>query len=813
MARRPDLNSEFAQKLLGDIRRRKERLGYSSSGQQSSNSSTSFNAEANSRKSFRGAQQTTKNNFHAQSSSNKGLPSPQRKTKQPTLNASSQEIVPYRKERSPSMDNADVSMALALALSNTGKLQNIEVLSRTKVGTEFVTHRGSIHFSGKNSHFLSNGMGSNRNEFLFLPNFGVKKLSEMFSSYSGSRKQRSSLAMELEESLNMLIMLQDASDYMGGSNKNQVLLLKDKEENEDSFKSKSSKQTKFNSDKKSLSSYQRPVNSSRSATSKKENHLSEKTSSSSFMNSNHSNSTRGNSDSKLRIPSVIARLMGLEDLPEPVKPKVEIKEVEPQGKEEKREINIKRSSSTEKDTSAKCHVEVREETRLERITRTYIDSKKGIFENCETNAQNIPKKTDEKVHIIRNLKKKEKPKHEVLKQKTVVASKKVQKVQCMDKESMKKQFIGNSLHGKVVRGNSINKKKEVDGNMLKAKSKKVLDNGYKIGEKHVERIKSSIESGKEKGRETEIKIADLEENDMRTDKNRSIVVLDQSSEESKKALENGYKIEEKHVEKNKTSMELGKEKGRETVTKIADFEENDMRTDEKRRSIVILDQSSNEEKNYNERAGINPGAGEEQKISVSKEELQLSGPEEKKTDSCNCTKGSTDLHYEDSLTENQILLREMLLNDSEFVDLCQALFALEVNTVKVEKFTKTPLEKANNIPLLHTAHEIIKRKASRLDICEKFKIQSLNSLIRELDSDLRSLEYGRKSENFDFQRIIEREIRDGNPDASCMWEFGWNPKFIAPFEKSEVVKELEKHLTSGLITELTRDLVDEMILV
>ncbi|KAJ1702774.1 hypothetical protein LUZ63_002553 [Rhynchospora breviuscula] len=825
MARRPDLNSEFAQKLLGDIRRRKERLGYSSSGQQSSNASTSFNAEANSRRSFQGAQQTTKNNFHAQSSSNRGLPSPQRKTKQSTLNASSQEIVPYRKERSPSMDNADVSMALALALSNTGKLQNIEVLSRTKVGTEFVTHRGSIHFSGKNSQFLSNAMGSNRNEFLFLPNFGVKKLSEMFSSYSGSRKQRSSLAMELEESLNameleeslnMLIMLQDASDYMGGSNKNQVLLLKDKEENENSFKSKSSKQIKFNSDKKSLSSYQRPVNSSRSVTSKKENHLSEKTSSSSFMNSNYSNSTRGNSDSKLRIPSVIARLMGLEDLPEPVKPKVEIKEVEPQGKEEKNEINIKKSSSTENDMSEKCHVEVREETRLERITRTYIDSKKGIFGNCATNAQNIPKKTDEKVHIIRKLKKKEKPNHEVVKQKSVVASKKVQKVQCMDKESMKKQFIGNSPRGKVVKGDSINKKKEVDGNMLKAKSKKVLDNGYKIGEKHVEKIKTSIELGKEKGRETEIKIADLEENDMRTDKNRSsIVVLDQSSEESKKALENGYKIGEKHVEKNKTSMELGKEKGRETVTKIADFEENDMRTDEKRRSIVILDQSSNEEKNYNGIAGINLGAGEEQKISVSEEEPQLSGPEEKQTvtDSCNCTKGSTDLHYEDPLTENQILLREMLLNDSEFVDLSQALFTLEVNTVKFEKFTKTPLEKENNIPLLHTAHEILKRKASRLDIYEKFKIQSLNSLIRELDSDLRSLEYGRKLENFDFQRIIEREIRDGNPDANCMWEFGWNPKFIAPFEKNEVVKELEKHLTSGLITELTRDLVDEVTLV
>lgn len=154
----------------------------------------------------------------------------------------------------------------------------------------------------------------------------------------------------------------------------------------------------------------------------------------------------------------------------------------------------------------------------------------------------------------------------------------------------------------------------------------------------------------------------------------------------------------------------------------------------------------------------------------------------------------------------------MLLCDPEFLDLSQALFATKVTTVECE-ITKTHLEKENNTALLHTVHEILKRKATRLDICENIKIQGLNSLIRELDSDIRSLDYANKSEKFDLQRIIEREIRGGNPDANCMWEFGWNRKHTAPFEKCEIAKELEKHLTSGLITELTRDLVDEIILV
>lgn len=266
---------------------------------------------------------------------------------------------------------------------------------------------------------------------------------------------------------------------------------------------------------------------------KRENNLLANTSNSNFMNSNYSNSSRGNSEySKLRIPNVIARLMGLEDLPEPVKPKVEIKEVEPQGKEEKSVDNIKQSRKKENDMSAKCQVEAREETRLERITRTYIDSKKGLFGKCAINAENIPpKRNDEKVHTVRNQKKKEKPNHEVVKQKTVIAPEKVvQKVQCMDKALMKKRSITNSLPGKVVVGNSINKKKEVDGNMWQSKNKKVLEKGCKIGEKHVQKNKVLMGLGKEKGRQTEVKIADLAENDVRKDDiNSSKVVLDQSS--------------------------------------------------------------------------------------------------------------------------------------------------------------------------------------------------------------------------------------------------------------------------------------------
>jgi hypothetical protein len=62
----------------------------------------------------------------------------------------------------------------------------------------------------------------------------------------------------------------------------------------------------------------------------------------------------------------------------------------------------------------------------------------------------------------------------------------------------------------------------------------------------------------------------------------------------------------------------------------------------------------------------------------------------------------------------------------EFLNLSQSLFTIEVTTL-----TKTPLEKENNIVLLHDAQEILKKKAIRQDICENIKIQSLISLIKE----------------------------------------------------------------------------------
>ncbi|XP_039130965.1 uncharacterized protein LOC120267394 [Dioscorea cayenensis subsp. rotundata] len=142
----------------------------------------------------------------------------------------SQDIVPFGAKRLE--QNIDVSMALALALSKTGKLQNIELI---------------MNYGSMNGRSMSNITRLNSDGFPILSNLhigevskGVQKLNKILNDHSdGLQFSRNSIdigrellrgAMDLEESLKMLVTLQEASDYMVGSNGRQVRLLKGKED-------------------------------------------------------------------------------------------------------------------------------------------------------------------------------------------------------------------------------------------------------------------------------------------------------------------------------------------------------------------------------------------------------------------------------------------------------------------------------------------------------------------------------------------------------------------------------------------------------
>ncbi|KAJ0963305.1 hypothetical protein J5N97_028427 [Dioscorea zingiberensis] len=379
MAKRSDL----AQKLLDDIRLRKEKMGITQSSQQSARAPAD-KANRNSQRTFQGSGESVTNKLISRNmldtdATNMWLGT--RQYKAPSHEGMSQDIIRFGSRRVE--HNIDVSMALALALSKTGKLQNIELL---------IMNYGSPNMGEMNGRYMSDMTRIHTDGFPFLSNLqlgevseGVEKLNKILNDHSkGLRYSRDSIdvgrellkgAMDLEESLKMLVTLQEASDYMVGSNGRQIRLLKGKEDESSSDQvhkkmqlsrprfsfdvsskylcelgkedeetnietkslvpsySEQSKISKSSSQKSSASfSMQLTNHHTRSLsygagtkadvqlsnTGKKyhsEETFSNLNSTSTWKSNNKLSSKGGPPSEKVRIPNVVAKLMGLEELP------------------------------------------------------------------------------------------------------------------------------------------------------------------------------------------------------------------------------------------------------------------------------------------------------------------------------------------------------------------------------------------------------------------------------------------------------------------------------------------------------------------
>jgi hypothetical protein len=206
--------------------------------------------------------------------------------------------------------------ALALALSDGGKLRNIEIMARN----------GSVFLRGPDTP-------ANHRRSVGDVSIGVKDLNDMLmAAYSsGDGRQRSDEAgkrlfrgsMDMEEALSMLVMLQDASGYMGGSESGNMLLLKGKE-NRESLATNLPSPARIVEIVDEEDSETKP-NASMQIVVHNKFQSQPSTNSSSVMQSGPrdskiSNASEGEKDgSKVRMPSVIAKLMGLENLPSSVK--------------------------------------------------------------------------------------------------------------------------------------------------------------------------------------------------------------------------------------------------------------------------------------------------------------------------------------------------------------------------------------------------------------------------------------------------------------------------------------------------------------
>ncbi|KAF8409958.1 hypothetical protein HHK36_002477 [Tetracentron sinense] len=361
--------SDFAQKLLDDLRLRKERMAIS----QTSKRSNHMHSDAygnNSRQTYGGSREVTPRESMSARTGNKHKWSGTGSSRPLAIEGgASQAIVQIGRTRS-SEHIADLSMALAFALENGGKLRKMESSGNPMVG--FLQHIGTRsmdlgkmerRWSMDKSQPLSNRFPSLSHLHIKEISRGAQKLNQILKACSnGLNFDRYSIdigmellkgAMDLEESLRMLVNLQEASDYMVSPQRKQRIRLLEEEEDDDDTtitvnEQKQLDRPRFSFDGPSRNSHddihevakngfpkQRllalsyPTEAPRLTREKQvsitsSNSVSRRRSAScgpdsttlaAFSDPRHQSSSSHSKPEKGRIPSVIAKLMGLEELP------------------------------------------------------------------------------------------------------------------------------------------------------------------------------------------------------------------------------------------------------------------------------------------------------------------------------------------------------------------------------------------------------------------------------------------------------------------------------------------------------------------
>ncbi|CAO2840692.1 unnamed protein product, partial [Amaranthus hypochondriacus] len=354
-------SSDFAQKLLHDLRLRKERMANAQSSEQNGASKSNIpklhsnknpnNMYHNSKHNFKGSRETK--TLEVSHKAGRGYRGSSNSRNAPANPQSANQIVPYGGEHHAGQLN-DLSMALAYAFDNRGKLKILDIASNgpmmnllQQIGRTS-TQRIDIHWQSENQFPTLTNLHINE------ISKGAQKLNQLlracsrggFSINKGSVEIGNELwkgAMELEQSLRMLVSLQEAStdNTANSQQKSRFRLLDDNGDSEDDSSGSLEKQKQV---ERPVFSFDKPSKNTKVSVQKllvqphledphpkPESHISitststpHRHSASSVSELNTSQLTNSSTlkHNAARLPNVIAKLMGLEELPENSKPKV-----------------------------------------------------------------------------------------------------------------------------------------------------------------------------------------------------------------------------------------------------------------------------------------------------------------------------------------------------------------------------------------------------------------------------------------------------------------------------------------------------------
>lgn len=947
MAMVPDLGSDFAQRLLVDLRRRRERLGFeSSSSSQQQQRTPPRDACSNSQRPLRnqkpqqrapapGARRppesttTTQRPSHQQQGSSGNaiaMAGKPRRRRADIVAADAHAIVPFQggggggARPKPSVDVQMAALALALSSNGGGgKLRRVELVARN----------GSVFFRDPD----------------MAAAIGVRELNEMLMAYSNSSggRRRSSAAMNLEESLSMLVMLQDASGYAielrsgtarsGGSGK--VLLLKGKENRKSSLSPSSSARIVeiVDEDSDAEQAKDRKTSTQIVAYNSSQGYQSPTPNSSSAMassaagssNSKINGASEGEKDgSKVRMPSVIAKLMGLDNLPSssaaPAKAVPERKGTEKFVRPEalpRKEIRANsmdrklpiRIVSSEKASSKGQHKillagdwktgvtnygefefanalsnspshpahggnkQVRQT--MGQVLRKMVGTEQGDDDERITHEDkafaeeikvqipvNIGSRSDagKKTDFLKRFRKSSESrpamedKH-ITEEKSAGAGKKqdtiIKRLLGRDSETKSRRarekinkenlaVTETNAAGKNGRTDQMKRQaqnKHTDRKITRKKAQSCRKTQTETPAQNLEDKKPVMSEAPHMRKKLEYTIITEQENGEHTEVNdtvsfskpsdsthgdvvgfseqlaiavtRSITTeaasLDQALQDITEETNDPTTIDVDVVQESEDSKFLDQT----TTVEMM----NDGRIDHRDSETTQIPETFAEEEQHQQQ--------QQQQQMIVKDQL-TDGPDHttKSTDPTVLQDHKTHVVSCDSFTESQLLLMQLLLKDRYLLETAKSIIKVDAPVdLAVNAGARNWSDKCNGL-LSDVTQEVTRRKAKRTEAMEGVagsrKLRYLDDLVRELDGDIESLDTCRRPHRPRDEDgtaeilgiMLERDIENNHPDADSTWDYGWDFRVSGlPVEKNEVVRDLEKNILGGIITDVVRDLV------
>ncbi|XP_074270283.1 uncharacterized protein LOC141593919 [Silene latifolia] len=172
---------------------------------------------------------------------------------------------------------------------------------------------------------------------------------------------------------------------------------------------------------------------------------------------------------------------------------------------------------------------------------------------------------------------------------------------------------------------------------------------------------------------------------------------------------------------------------------------------------------------------------------------------------------------QEPLTEDQINLKQKLIQSHLFLNTAEALFRLHIPIGILNYASDQINNDKNNNMILDCGYELLRRKGRRKEMslypnigktmkCKE--VMSLDNLVRQMQEDFETLRnYGRNgtdeyNEVEYILKMLERDIFYRAPDLNCMWDLGWNETVFAYTEVDEVIRDMEQSLLDELLDEI-----------